>query len=654
MNASYGLLRWMVLGGFAALILGRPTRSAADVVILKDGSRLEGIVTTSTLVPDVILFSDHINKSLQVPRSKVQQIIREPESVGRLHIARALAHDGKYEQALEQIRDARRTAPDDPGLREEEEAVLRAVAIKSAKDTELKTGEYRGLLDKIRQAMDARQFEKALPWLALLESDKVPADAREEATRLKITFYDRWGDSRADKTDNQGAIECYEKVMDLDPNARETYTKLMRLYEKFSQQGADATRAQKLQEYLEAKVQEDPKDLDARLRLANLLYLRKDWDGALQQYLAVYRDSTTSGSREVPLERVETRLRALLDGRHRKTAERRDYDLAMQQFREFQSLFPDVDPTPLTVYEYQKQLAGLSPQNDEGHMALARLCEKNGLDEYARKEVLTVLRNNPNHPEALRILTTWARADLAEIESAFNAGLYAQINGLVAQLHENYPVERYPSLQPIHETADDFLEKARNEMLAHKRDDSQRAMDLADQGDQNFDRAMSALDSYRNGADIGYRSSEGRLPYQGGGTVTRFVGSHKADAIMYFERALRFYREALALDASLADPAKKDLRRKIADCQRYLGMLKSQRIPRTPSGERSARRYNVPQGGNQGYNPYLNSNPYGYSYGYPYSSPYGYPYSSPYGYPYSNPYPYYPYPTPVPTPPTSK
>ena len=38
-----------------------PRPVAGDVIVLSDGRRLEGIVTTSTLVPDVILFSDHVN-----------------------------------------------------------------------------------------------------------------------------------------------------------------------------------------------------------------------------------------------------------------------------------------------------------------------------------------------------------------------------------------------------------------------------------------------------------------------------------------------------------------------------------------------------------------------------------------------------------------
>jgi hypothetical protein len=117
---------------------------------------------------------------------------------------------------------------------------------------------------------------------------------------------------------------------------------------------------------------------------------------------------------------------------------------------------------------------------------------------------------------------------------------------------------------------------------------------------------------------------------------------------MYFERALRQYREALALDPALADSAKGDVRRKISDCERYLSLLKTQRINRLPPGARSARRFQPQYPTSPGYNPYLYPNPYGYQY------PYGYyPYVTPVQ-PYW-PYGTYPYTTPVvPTPPPTR
>jgi tetratricopeptide (TPR) repeat protein len=617
--AGKNMLPLAALAGMAAAALVWPSRSAADVVILSDGRRLEGIATTSTLVPDVILFTDHVNKLLQIPRLKIQQIIHEEESVSRLKIARAFAREGKYEQALEQIQEARRLAPTDTAIQEEEQNVLRAIAIRAAKQAEVKADESRGLLDKIRQAMLAHQFDKALPWFVMLEAETVPPEVRDEAVRLKIKFYDQWGDYRADRTDTLGAIECFEKVMDLDPNASDVYQKLMRLYERVAQPGANAGRVQKLQEFLETKVAEDPKDLDARLRLANLLYMKKDWDNALQQYLAVYRDGATSHPKEMSLTRVEARLRALLDGRQRKSAERHEYDLAIQQFREYQSLFPDVDTQPLVLYQYQKQAEQVDPKDDAARLELVRYCQKYGLEDYARKELATLLRNNPQNPEALKIMEAQARADLAEIATAFTTGYYAQISVLAAQFHEKYPVDRYPTFQGMNDAADDYVEKARNEMRTQVRDKRQRASELVQAGDQSFERAMTALYNYRDGAGTSYRTDSSGRRVEG---ITITAGSYKADAIMYFERAMRQYREALALDPALADSAKGDVRRKISDCERYLSLLKTQRINRLPPGARSARRFQPQYPTSPGYYPYVTPvQPY-WPYGtYPYTTP---------------------------------
>jgi len=617
-------MQLVVLAGLAFTIAGGPRRPAADIVVLNDGNRLEGIVTTSTLVPDVILFSDHVNNMLRIPRSKVQEIIRENEPASRLRIARAFAREGKYEQALDQVRQARRLAPTDATLQEEEQNLLRATAIRSAKQAEAKADRFRDTLNRVQQGMEAGQFDKALPLFATLEDETVSADIRDEAARLKIRFYERWGDYQLDKTDTYGAIECYEKVMDLDPNAGEVYQKLMRLYERFAQPGANMSRVQKLQDYLQAKVTEDPKDMDAQMRLANLLYSKKDWDAALQHYLLVYRDSPSSRPRGASQTRVEIRLRALLDGRQRKSAERREYDLAIEQFREYQSLFPDVDTQPLVLYQYQKRADQLSPQDDTARLDLVRYCEQYGLDNYARKELVTVLRNSAQNPEALRILQTWARADLAEIETAFNTHLFAQIAALVSQFHEKYPPTRYPSLQSLNDMADDYVEKARNELRVTVRDQRQRATELIQMGDDSFERGMTALYNYRDSAGTTYTGdpSGRRLTER----VKVSAGSYRTDAIMYFERALRYYREALALGSSLTASAKQDVNQKISDCQRYLSFLKTPRNYRLPpGGPRQARRTSPQYPAPSGSNPYLYPYPYGYPYVVPINpmAPYG-------------------------------
>lgn len=638
LNAKKPVLCLIVIGAFAAAVLAGPRPTIADVVVLADGTRLEGIATTSSLMPDILLFSDHVNESLRLPRSRVREVIREPEPVSRLRIARALAEEGKYQRALDELQRAKKLAPDDPAILEEEQTVLRALDVEAAKQAEVDAQEARGLLDKIREAMKAREFEKAVPWFALLGDRSVPADVRIAAAGLQVEFFEQWGDYRADKTDTMGAIHHYETVMDLNPNNEGVYKKLMRLYEKAYRPGTDAARAQRLEEYLEAKVAQDPKDMDARLRLANLLYMRKDWDGALENYMAVYKDNETTGSDNLALPRVEARLAGLLDQRHRETAQRHDYDAAIEQFREYQSLFPGIDNEPLLRYEYMKKVGALAPTDTAGRLELVRYCEKYGLDSYARKDLLIVLQSDPENAGALSILSRWAQADMREIERAFQGGFYAQIPALVGQFHNKYPAEQFPSLKSINDAAEDFIEKARNESRAQLREKRKRAEELADQGDQNFERGMDALQNYRSGADTRYRGSGSP---SASGTVFRSVGSYKADAIMYFERALRYYREALAIDPSLADAAKRDLKRKIDDTRRFLNLLKSQRRYRLPPGKRSARRFKDQTPAPQGYWPY----------NYPYIQPLNpsYPYVRPYpygGYPvYPGGQPYNPYPT---------
>ena len=113
---SRSLWRLAAGAGLAAAVSIGPRRAASDVVVLTDGRRLEGIATTSTLIPNIVVFTDHVNKSLQIPRAKIQEIIHESEATSRLKIARSYAREGKYDSALEQIREARRLAPQDVAI----------------------------------------------------------------------------------------------------------------------------------------------------------------------------------------------------------------------------------------------------------------------------------------------------------------------------------------------------------------------------------------------------------------------------------------------------------------------------------------------------------------------------------------------------------
>lgn len=618
-----GIFAKLAGGLFAiAVLAGNPV--SADVVIMKDGTRLEGFATTSPLMPNFVVFSDHVNKSLQLPMKRVDQIIRDPEHITRLRIGQALARQGKYQEALEQIREAKKLDPQSDLILEEEQAITNALKVTEARDAENKTEEYRGMLGRIQEAMDAGEFDKADSLFDALAGADVPPDVQGDAVKLRMKFYEAWGDQRVDKTDSFGAINCYEEVLGMNPENEEVYKKLMRLYEKVyragnESTGADATRVQRLQEYLEARSEKDPTDLDARLRLANLLYLRRDWDGALEQYLAAYSDENAEGKTDLSIPRIEGRLFSLLDMKHQELAKQGDYEGAIEWFQKMQSFFPDVDPEPMNRYEYMKRLNALGPNDVAGRLSLVRYCEDYGLNSYASRELMTVLRDNPKNADALKILHGWAEKDLAEIESTFNSGLYAQIDSLVAGFKTKYPADQFPSIEPLQNAAEDFVERARNEQRRVTRQKSERAKELAQTADENFERGVTALRFYRDGAGTNYGPYSGR-------DFTTTVGSYKAEAKSYFERALRYYREALALDPTLASPANGDIKRKRADAQRYLSLLTSQRLQRTRPGPQSSRRFS--QGSNRNRGGYTYPSPY-YGYGNPYYPYYGNPYVQP-------------------------
>jgi len=696
MSASRRITAVAILVTTACVLLAAlATRQAsADIVVLTDGTRREGLVTTSPLQPDVVVFSDHVSHSLAIPRRRIREIIPQPEWQTRLQMAQALASEGKYERALEQIQRAEQIQPGSAEVQEEAQAIRQAMQAHETRRSEFEVQEAQKVLERIRELIKSRDFEKVPPLLTQFESEQVPEDVRREAAKLQFEYYSALGEWRADRTDTFGAIEAYEQALAINPEARDVYARLMGLYESVIKPGADADRAGKLQEFLEARVQENPNDLDARLRLANLLYLRHDWNRALENYLTVHEQLGQPGGADVrttaagttrtepALPRIETRVRQLMEWRHQEFARQNDPERAIEAFKEYQTMFPDIDPEPLYRYEVQEKARGLGPKDTKGRLDLIQYAERYGLEDFARRELNTLLQIDPKNKEGLAIVNRWAQEDLREIQTAFQSGLYAQVPILAGQFQTRFPAERYPGVQPLFEQAEDFVERARTELGRQKAGQGQRAVELVQSADENFQMGMNALYSYREGGSRGYDAG-----YSGPGTWTsqRYVGSYKSDAIMYFQRAIRYYREAMALDPTLADPARGDVRRKMSDSQRYLSLLTSQRITRMPPGPRSSRRFqsryeqtypgpgyltpygNVnpnprypygyggypsvtpiyPYGGYPGYptNPYggypgYPANPYGGYPGYPSGSPYGYPYGNPYGYPYAYPSPY--------------
>jgi len=193
--------RWMFtvsLALVALVTLGISNAVRGDVVILKNGDRLEGIVTPTPGKSDSILLRNYKTR-LTIQRDRISSIQEEPDSVDWRRIGDQFFNDKRYEESLEAYRKSASYDPADS--RTAEQIRLAELALqRGATPTSGPAQSIDRLLDEVAQIIERKEYEKAESILLKDAPALLPAAAQQRLILdLKKALYRRWALEMADK-----------------------------------------------------------------------------------------------------------------------------------------------------------------------------------------------------------------------------------------------------------------------------------------------------------------------------------------------------------------------------------------------------------------------------------------------------------------------
>ncbi len=512
--------------------------AVADVLIFTTGERKEGLIK-SDKTPDSIVFIS-AGGEMRIPRSRIAKIIKEPHDVSYVKIGKGYLARQDYAAARRYFEKALELNPGNEDAHKSIDAIEDHLRQEAAHRIRERSEEINLSIKKIGELMEEKKFEEASGLLDKTErANPSPAQAAS-LKNLKARLHYLWGLNSLDHLNPRGAATHFEKSLAIQPHNQEVFEKLVAIWEK------DPNMTENVIAIYKQQYRVNPHNLEIARRLADLYFRTRNYAEAIPYLTKIHEKSTTPD----PL--IEHRLRNSLAQLYTTAATGKDFVTAALYYRQLLKTFPNQDPTPLYYYEYAGMLKELKPDDYAGHVKLGNFCKEHHLNEEAKKEFLYVLDHNPRNVGALKGLTEYARNDLAEAELAFRKKDYDATVYLVGQIANDYI-----KLPGILTSAYELKERAENEIRREKRNKSERALRLAQRGDEYYATAnahINALKSTDRRSDI-------------------HLMSDKEEAKKFLNRAIGVWEKALKIDPSLARIDSEDLNTKLRDARAKLYSL---------------------------------------------------------------------------------
>lgn len=520
----------------------------ADLITLKSGDEARGLLEDISTAPEKVRLIT-VNGEIEIPRSKVSRVEKEPRSTGWRRIAEDHIKREEWERARQALDEAARQEPVDPRVETLREEIQRRVAEAGLSRIEQQKQETLRRLDTLEDLIERKQFEEAR---RVLESAQVAlADNADAAARIRAlggALYVAWAFDAIDRTDPYTATKYFQEALRYDPQNRVANDKLLQYWADNPARRPDVIAGYR------AKLDQNPDDLLAVQKLIDLYFAENQVAQALPLLERLDRE-----------ERLDSLgyTKALFDALSRLSAEafqKGDLAGARRYYEKLLARFPNADPTPITLFEYNERLSALQPDDFTGRAELAEFLRSRGLDTRARREVDDILAKDPTNAKALELLRGYANAEMAEMMEEFREGKFSLALADAQQLIETYGA-RFPDLA---ETAREWIARAEIEVRRQAFAKSEQANRLVALGDEYRAKAETHVQNMR--------SNELNRNVR--------VVNDRNEAIKFAQRAIRAYQSALRLDSSLGGIASgQDLNEKIRDMQRLISALTAPAAP---------------------------------------------------------------------------
>ncbi len=515
--------------------------SFGDVIILKSGERKEGIVEDVPNEPESIMFINSMG-GVKIARDRLQRIEKEDRYVGHLKIGDQHLASGNFQRAVEEYEKALNLHPGDTDIEARIALAKSEIARREAEEQKRRIERIGEMVSEARKLMENDEYDQAEALLKRAEKMGPTSEQTEEINRALADVYFRWGLYQEDRLNREEAGTLYQKSLALERDNVKVFDRLVALWED------DPTKVDQVIPVYERKIEMNPNDSVVLLKLADAYYRKKELESAFPYYLQAYKLGNFRGTY------LPERLASILQRLSQDYALRTDYEKAIYYYQLYMDTFPNVDPTPIYIYQYASRSLKLGPDDYDGRVELAKFCREKSLHGFAKKELKRVLIEDPGSQKAQQVLDLYAQEDLNEALFFYGDKQYEVAIKMARDI-----IDEYPKASKVIEQASELISKAENDLAREQRIASQNARVLAQRGNEYFARAESYISAL-------YSTERLRSVH---------IISEKQEAIKYLRRAILAWENALQLNPALAELSQEDLANKLRDARARLYALEN-------------------------------------------------------------------------------
>lgn len=516
-----------------------PLAATADIVVLRDGQTREGRVEEVVGKPDRIALITATGR-IELRRDRIKEIVDEPDSVDWRRIGDQLAASRNYPQALENYRKALAA---DPNNREAQEGLQKVTAALEERRLDEERKQASTLDTRIDEAKKLTADGKYADAEKALEavSKGNPSEVQRTAAQVALMeLYLAWGFERLDKLDYRGAEERYLRVLEMDPENKQARDMLLRVWRN------DSTKREEVLKAYEAKLREDPDNLEYNQQVADLSIALNRFENAI-----------------APLEKLvaSPKYRALQYDKFYRSAlteviryqrDAGNWDAAIVNTEKLLTAFPGEDSSQLAVLRYRKAVAATDPGDINARALLIKKLRDDGMVDLAQSEAALLATRAPQNEIVRAILREEAEQRLAEVAEMMTSQDYA-----VARDRSRAFIDRYPQYPDLVQKATEYYEKSRVEYERQAKAKREMAREIGQRGIEYKNQAYTYAEQMRS-TETNNRSR----PY-----------SPKQEAIKFARRAISTLETAISIDPSLGPMTGMDLNAHLADAKQLLGTL---------------------------------------------------------------------------------
>lgn len=514
---------------------------AADVLVLKDGTRLEGRVEDAE--GGRVAFISASGR-IELPAARAVERIEEPDAkdwtrIGEQfakrkefaaaiqHYQRALEADAEFGEAKQGLEEARKV------LQAEQDDRVRAQQEKINLE-----------LEKVPELLKAEKFKEALEVLDGVMAARTTDEQRINAQRLQIDLYQAWGFSRFDRLDYASAEEKYLRVLEMDPKNKVAREKLLLIW-----RNNPAKKAEVLKAY-QAKLAEEPNNLEYNRIVGDMLYEMERYAEAIAPLKMIH------AAPRYGRQGYDVKLRRSFNQAIEDLTNANKKDDGIKLFEDLLTVFPNEDPTRLTLLKYERDKERLEKEDWDGRALLVKNLYQTGLTQFAVREAELILRYDPQNEIADSILLAEATAELISIREAFNQGNFLVARDMAQRFTKSQ--KRYPKLV---DEAQEIYNKSDIEAKRQAKENRESARTIAERGLGYYEEAQ------RNVQLLNQTNLSQNEQNSGGRRSVSAPVSYKQQAIILCKRAIDHYETALRIDPTLGDIKVMDLNSRLRDAR---------------------------------------------------------------------------------------